>query len=395
MDDSAMPLMRTKFSVACPGRTVCDNHARVFARQDLLASYFCGTQRGTAGIPGELTYLNPLFGYWMMGTRRVFSPYRAEWLRSAAHPLFDRWVQSNLRPGNHLLTSYGYAPNSMKWVRAHGGLTFLDAGNSHPAQFWEIVSEEHRRWKVNLPPYPPHWNRLGRKSVEIANYIFSPSSYVSDSFLSRGFPENQIIQLPYPIDLRIFQPSQDAEPKKAGVRLNVICTGSVSLRKGAPYLLEALRIVKKERPATLHLMKIVESSMKNILPSYPDIDIEWHEGRDRDSLPELLKSCDVFALLSLEDGFALTVAEALSCGLPAVVSEHTGARDLIKPSVNGEIVPIRDPAAAATAILRCHDRLIENGPPPVADLQEQLAFPAFEAGLLEALEKAGVIPPRA
>lgn len=384
--------MKANFSIACPGRTVCDNHARVFAGHGLLASYFCGTQRGTAGIPGELTYLNPLFGYWMMGTRRVFSPYRAEWLRSAAHPLFDRWVRSNLAPGNHLLTSYGYAPSSMKWVKKHGGLTFIDAGNSHPAQFWEIVSEEHRRWKVNLPPYPPHWNRLGRESVDLADYVFSPSSYVSDSFLTRGFSRSRIIDLPYPIDLHIFQPPANAKETVDGDRLNVICTGSVSLRKGVPYLLEAIRIVQKDRPVTLHLMENVESSMKNILPAYSDVEIEWHAGRNRDSLPELLKTCDVFALLSLEDGFALTVAEALSCGLTAVVSENTGAKDLISPSVNGEVVPIRDPIAAAAAILRCHDRLIEVGPPPVVDLQKQLAFPAFEAGLVESLEKAGIIP---
>ena len=39
---------------------------------------------------------------------------------------------------------YAYANASFEWVRKHGGKTFLDGGNSHPANFWEILIEERR-----------------------------------------------------------------------------------------------------------------------------------------------------------------------------------------------------------------------------------------------------------
>lgn len=388
-----MPSSSPKFAVAAPFRSTCDDPARVLARHGLLRGYFLGTQRGTKGIPGELTYLNSLFGYWMMGTRRLFSTYRAEWFRAAAHPLYDRWVRSNLKPGDHVISSYGFANCCFEWAKRHGGKTFIDGGNSHPAQFWEVVSEEHARWGIKLPPYPPHWNKRARKMMELTDYVLSPSSYVTESFTSRGFSTDHILYLPYVTNLSVFKPSEkkDGELEAGKGPLRVICTGSVSLRKGFPYLLEAMRLVRKDREAVLMLTDLVENSMKSILPRYGDVPIEWGPSLSHDKLAERLCSAHVFALLSLEDGFARTAAEALACGLPAVISTHTGARDLIRPGVNGEVVPIRDPQAAATAILRCHDRLRTHGPPSMEGLREQLTFETFEKRFLEHLKSIGIL----
>jgi starch synthase len=376
------------FIVAAPHRTVCDDHARVLARHGMLKGYFSGNRRGTEGIPGELTYLNPLFGLFIMGTRKVLPGYTAEWLRAASHPLFDRWVGLDVKPGDHVISSYGYANRCFKKARSGGGKTFIDAGNSHPENFWDVVQEEHRRWKIRRPPYPGIWNRQGRRMVEDADYILSPASYVSDSFLARGFAPEQIIRLPYPIDLSVFQPRTGPEIPASPIR--IVCTGSVSLRKGMPYLLEAVRLIRKDHDAVLVLTDQVESSMKDILPLYQDVPIEWAESLPHAQLAEHLKKCHVFALLSLEDGFARTVTEALACGLPAVVSENTGAKDCIRPGVNGEIVPIRDPAAAAAAILACHERQLREGPPSPGELLENLSFARFESDFMAALCHLGL-----
>jgi starch synthase len=375
------------FNVICPIRSVLDDHARVLAQHGLLKGYFTGNRRGTHGIPGELTYLNPAFGLWTMATRRIFPGYAAEWLRAAAHPLFDRWAALDVKPGDHVMSSYGYANRCFAKVRAGGGQTFLDAGNSHPAHFWEVIQEEHKRWGVRRDPYPRHWNHQGLKTVELTDYVMSPSHYVSDSFRKRGYPEEQILHLPYPIDLSVFEARRECPLPPSPLR--VVCTGSISLRKGFPYLFEAMRLIRKERDAILVLTDLVESSMKDILPRYTDVPVEWHPRLPHAQLACHLKNCHVFALLSLEDGFALTVAEALACGLPAVVSEHTGAKDCVQPGLNGEIVPIRDPASAAAAIIACHDRQLADGPPAVSDLHQQLSFEVFSERFSEHLCRLG------
>lgn len=379
-----------KFIVAAPERVnYYEDYARVLAKIDSLYGYFTGNRRGSKGIPGELTYLNPLFGLFINGTRRVLPGYTAEWLRAAIHPLFDRWVSIDVRPGNHVLSSYGYANRCFKKARAQGGKTFLEAGNSHPENFWNTVKEEHRRWKVRRPPYPPNWNRQGRRMIEHVDYVLAPSKYVAQSFLERGFTQEQIIHAPFAINLDLFRPKEGALPPSSPIR--VVCTGSVSLRKGFPYLLEAVRIIRKSHDAVLVLTDQVESSMKHILPKFADVPIEWAPPKPHAELAEHLRGCHVFALLSLEEGFARTAAEALACGLPAVLTFNTGSADCIDPGVNGEIVPVRDAQAAADAILKCHERQLEKGRPDVGNLHDYLSFDRFEARFLAGLRRIGLL----
>lgn len=381
---------RGKFIVAAPERVnYYEDYARVLAKIDALYGYFTGSRRGSKGIPGELTYLNPLFGLFIHGSRRILPGYTAEWLRAAIHPLFDRWVSLDVKPGNHVLSSYGYANHCFKKARANGGKTFLEAGNSHPENFWNTVEEEHRRWKVRRPPYPPNWNRQAREMVKHADYVLVPSKYVAKSFLDRGFVQEQIIHAPFAVDLDLFRPENTEVPPSSPIR--VVCTGSVSLRKGFPYLMEAVRIVRKTRDAVLVLTDLVESSMKDIISKFADVPIEWTPPKPHVELAEHLRGCHVFALLSLEEGFARTAAEALACGLPAVLTFNTGSADCIKAGVNGEIVPIRDPQAAAEAILKCHERLMEKGRPDVGDLHDYLSFERFEERFLAGLRRIGLL----
>lgn len=375
------------FSVICPIRSVLDDHARILAKHGLLDRYIVGTRRGTKGIPGELTYLNPAFGLWTMGTRRIFSTYGAEWLRAAAHPVFDKLASIDVKPGDHVISSYGYANRCLVKAKSGGGKAFVDAGNSHPADFWETILEEHRRWKVRRAPYPRHWNRQGLRTVELADYVFAPSNHVANSFRKRGFREDQLLHLPYPVDLSVFV-ARDRLAVPASP-LRVVCTGSVSLRKGFPYLLEAVRLIRKERDAVLVLTDSIESSMKEVLKGYADVPVEWVAPMPHEQLAVHLKGCHVFALLSLEEGMARTALEAMACGLPVVLTPNTGTADLVVPGVNGEIVPIRDAGAAAAAIVKCHERQLEAGPPGTGSLAQMLSIDTFESRLMGHLRNAG------
>jgi len=68
-------------------------------------------------------------------------------------------------------------------------------------------------------------------------------------------------------------------------------------------------------------------------------------------LIELYQAADVFVQPSIDEGFGMTVFEALSFGLPVVVTENVGANDLLNSQVS-ITVSIRDPEALAKAIER-------------------------------------------
>jgi glycosyltransferase involved in cell wall biosynthesis len=121
--------------------------------------------------------------------------------------------------------------------------------------------------------------------------------------------------------------------------------GNNFLRKGTHYLIEAFRhiadpnaelLIRGDVPAAYRGR--VRDARIRILPDLP-----------RERLLELYAQADVFVQPSIDEGFGMTVFEALGFGLPLVVTENVGARDLLTPAVS-VTVPIRDPEALAAGI---------------------------------------------
>jgi len=378
------------FVVATPARSVCDDNARALHDHGLLRFQAMGTRNGIKGIPAEQTRLNPKIGLVAYAFARTFSTYRAESLRFRLHPWFDHWVRKKLAPGNHVISSYGYANASFQWARENGGKTFVDGGNSHPENFWTILTEEHQRWKCPFPPVARHHYERSLAMMPHTDYILSPSTFVSRSFLERGFKPSQILRNVYPIDLSCFQPPTTPRPQNRP--LTVIAPGALSLRKGTPYLLEGFRIVLKTFPdARLVLTKSVFGNVEKILEANADLPIDWHPPLPHPELAEKLRSADILVLPSLEDGFARTVTEGLGCGLPVIVSRNTGASDMIVPGKNGEIIPIRDPQAICDAILKWAEVILSGQQrEPIGLDKEKLSFGNFSREFIDQLKSIGL-----
>ena len=383
-----------KFVVATPQRTVCDDNARALEKVGRLKFIALGTRRGTAGIPPERTRLLPAFGLANYMAAKTFSSYRAESARIQMLPWFDRWVKKQIAAGDHVISSYGYVTECFKFARQNGGKTFLDAGNSHIDHFWNLISEEHRRWKCETPPFSPFWLERGRESLAETDFVLSPSSYVTNSFLARGFRPEQILKNIYPVDLSLFKPEDKPRPKNRP--LTIINTGSVSLRKGTPYLLESFRLVQKKFPdARLLLTSTIQDDIKPILSHYADLPIEWSPPLPHAQLARRLRSADIFVLPSLEDGWGRTATEAMACGLPSILSVNTGASDSIRPGVSGEILPVRDSQAIAEAILKWANVIMQPGYQPKMMIDtEPLSFAYFETCFLQQLEKINLAKSR-
>lgn len=385
-----MSAFSPRVAVACPVRSVCDHHARVFAEIGRLQGHYLGTRRGAKGVPGELSHLFPLVGLLSYAAARAI-PAWAESAKVACFPMFDTWAKRQIPNGTAVLSSYGYAVETFRKARTSGSFTLLDGGNSHFANYWNVVSEEHARWNCHLPPFPRLWYQRGLQSIELTDWVFSPSSYVTNSFVEQDFPSDRILHLPYPVDLGYFSP--DRLPRPLAGPLRVVCTGGVSLRKGFPYLLEAMRMIRKQQDAVLMLTDTVHPSMKPILARYSDIPIEWAPMLPHEKLGARLKSAHVFALLSIEEGLARTALEAMACGVPVVLTPATGTADFVTHGVNGEVVPPRDAAASAGAILRCKDLVIHPDSPELMKLRKALSFEVFRDSLLDHLATIDSIRP--
>jgi len=124
-----------KFAIASPVHcSLYDAEAVALNKHDLLRFIAMGTRRGVTGLPADVTRLLPAFGLAAYAAAKTLSVYAAESFRLRMHPWFDRWVLKQLQPGDHIISSYGYANECFKWVRQHGGKTFLDdSGRGTPS----------------------------------------------------------------------------------------------------------------------------------------------------------------------------------------------------------------------------------------------------------------------
>ncbi len=377
--------------VATPQRSVCDNYARALENSGHLRLLALGTRNGAAGVSAARTRLNPWIGLAAYAAARTLDTYRAESFRFRLLPWYDRWVKPQLRAGDHVISSYGYANDCFRWARQHGGRTFVDAGNSHMENFWEVLSEEHRRWNCRRPPVARHWCERSKAMMAEVDFVLSPSRYVTQSFLDRGFQPEQILRTVYPVDLSLFRPA--ATPRPKGRPLTLINTGSLSLRKGTPYLLEAFQIVRRRHPsARLLLTRVIQSEVRSVLDRFRDLPIEWAPALPHEQLAERLRGADLFVLPSLEEGLVRTALEAMACGLPAILTPHCGANDYIEPGRNGEVVPIRDPQATAEAMLKWADLLMSNADPPRPRIDvREFTFEHFQSLFLGQLQRLGLL----
>lgn len=135
--------------------------------------------------------------------------------------------------------------------------------------------------------------------------------------------------------------SQDVRP------LKVLWLGQVNVGKGVHHLMEAARLVARER---IHFDVVGPIGiLPQAVASVPG-NMTFHGPVSRDRAARWYRQSDVFVLPTLSDGFALTQLEALAHGLPVIVTPNCGR--VVQEGKTGFIIPPRDPQALADAILR-------------------------------------------
>ncbi len=81
-------------------------------------------------------------------------------------------------------------------------------------------------------------------------------------------------------------------------------------------------------------------------------------------LPKLFKAMTIVTALSRNEGFGLTVPEAMASGVAVLASEAGAWKDIVRPGVDGSIVPCDDLAATRQQLdlmMADHEKLAEMG----------------------------------
>src|ERR1035437_3088424 len=276
---------------------------------------------------------------------------------------FDEWTFRRIHDCDALIAISGAALKTGRLVQERGGVFVCDRGSTHQRYQERIVSDEFRRWGVNLPVSDIRDTVREEAIYEVADAITVPSSFSRRSFLEMGVPAEKIHTIPYGVRLEIF--AKVADPPKDA--FEVLFAGQVSLRKGVPYLLQAF--AKLNHPAKrLRFVGAMSPEIKMLLDRLPQQNVDFVGSVPQAQLPRMMSESHVLVLPSIEDGFGLVMAQALACGCPVIASTNTGGEDLFTDGVEGFIVPIRD----VNALTDCMQLLADD-----SNLQRLMSYSAM------------------
>ncbi len=279
-----------------------------------------------------------------IGPSRLPLPLPADLRALAFASEFDAHAARRLASADHLIAFNGQALTQFGVARREGySSTALVSANSHMRR----VIRQHERARSQYPLERSWTTRLlGRNLQEYAraDVIYVASRYVRESFLEEGFPEHLLAQFPLTPDPRF-----DCARSRAGSdRFDVVYSGSLAVHKGVPLLIDAFRRL----PYADMRLKLVGGwgtrGMRRFVESACAADSRITAGPG-DPLPHL-RGASLSVHPAYEDGFAYAPAEALACGVPVLVSEDTGMKDLIDAPRTGLILPTGDLEALTEAM---------------------------------------------
>lgn len=172
-----------------------------------------------------------------------------------------------------------------------------------------------------------------------------------------GIPRGKITQICNGVDSERFRPGSRVEARRAlglpeeGAIIGTV--GRLDPVKDYAGLIRAFATLPKEPRATL--------VMVGDGPCRPDLEqlirlLGLGERArlvgERDDVPLLLRSLDLFVLSSVGEGIANAILEAMATGLPVVATRVGGNPELVADGVNGLLVEASAPAALAAAMHR-------------------------------------------
>jgi glycosyltransferase involved in cell wall biosynthesis len=169
-----------------------------------------------------------------------------------------------------------------------------------------------------------------------------------------GLPQEQFNVIPNGVDSDFFAPCADKHAAKLALgqptdRPLILSVGNVKPIKGQHVLVEAARLFKSARsPNTVVVGAEHQSLCPNGAPA-PDANDVRFVGR-QENVKAWYDAADLFVLPSLFEGLSNALLEAMACGLPVVATDVGGNPDVVRPGVNGLLVPPANAGALGLAV---------------------------------------------
>ena len=238
--------------------------------------------------------------------------------------LFSQCVAGLMRPCDLLWGFNGDSLECGEKVKRNGGFYVLDRACPHFVTQQRILLQESQRLGYRYQPYSGAMERRCIDEYEVADVIVVPSEYSRRSFSEHKISKDRVVVAP--LDANSPKPAEVVRDRYPDDSVVVGMVGGAFLRKGIIYLLRAfdkidsrylqLKIRANRADVLLHPEAAAICARRNVqfVPYMDDIG-------------DFYRDIDIFVLPSIDEGFGMVFYEALSYGVPCIVSSNVGAID--------------------------------------------------------------------
>jgi len=274
------------------------------------------------------------------------------------HKMFGRWAARELvREDWEVVHSFsGVSQEVMSALAGRPTLRIVVRGSSHIRTQARILEEEEQRTGRHLDR-PSHW-KIAREEAEyaMADQILVLSNFARESFLSEGVSPERISLLQLGASVDGFRPEAGVVEERcrrilSGEPLRILQVGTLSLRKGFWDIPEIMNAFEPGK----FCFRFVGPVLPEVRPLIEGLrhKADFVPKQRQDLLRDQYLWGDVFLFPTLEDGFAVVLAQAATAVLPILTTSNSAGTDLVRDGETGFVLPIRSPASFVDKLKWC------------------------------------------
>jgi glycosyltransferase involved in cell wall biosynthesis len=356
-----------KIAIAVQGRFHAFDLARALLERGCDVTLLTNYPKWAAaryGLPGD-----KVRSFWPHGvlTRlvsRVDPSSRWRGGEAWLHTMFGRWTARQLSSERWDVVHpwSGVAEETLRSLEGTGTFCLLMRGSAHIRTQAKLLTEEEERTGVRQDR-PSRW-RIAREEREygLTDGIAVLSTFAYSTFISQGVSAEKLHRIPLGTSLQKFGAAAETVRARqrrllAGGPLRVLYVGAISFQKGLWDMATVVKALGTERfefqfvgPQPLE----ARAALSELRAA-----ITLRSKQPEAELARVYGWGDVFLFPTIQDGFAVVLAQANAAALPILTTTNCSGPDLLREGESGWIVSIRSPEALAERLRWCDQHRAE------------------------------------
>ncbi len=200
--------------------------------------------------------------------------------------------------------------------------------------------------KYKILHYPIRWLSKRVKA------FFVVSNYIKNVIEEIGVSNDKIYVLPMPVENELFFPKKHLNKNKV-----VLTVARFTKQKRIEDIIEIANNIKNDK-IIFHIVGDgpEKEKIEDLIDKYQLQNVVIIPPMDRKQIAKKIGKSDIFILLSKDEGFGMVVIESMLSGVPVILSNSGGFKDIVNNNINGILVEHGDINQSILSI----EKLIKN-----------------------------------